>query len=195
MTTFHAIHFSATSTAHFSNEFLGPVEDGDEYVEGGYSEEVEDDGLGYYEDGMKRTLTNEQISIFRHSEIQALIRARRHAEEAKADEEPVVPLPVMEEGEVEEELTVSESSTPASMPPPSLHPQSTKRKKGNKKVQKAREAQEKSFFKKNIKPDLRKRTWDNVESGMGSLDYDDDSGSSSRQQPPPQRRRISYDDA
>ena len=37
----------------------------------------EDDGLGYYPDGTKRTLTDEQIAMFRHSEIQAILRQRR----------------------------------------------------------------------------------------------------------------------
>lgn len=37
----------------------------------------EDDGLGYYEDGAKRTLTDEQIAMFRHSEIQAILKERR----------------------------------------------------------------------------------------------------------------------
>lgn len=51
-----------------------------------WSEEYEpDDGLGYYTDGTKRTLTNEQIAIFRHSEIQALIKQHRYAVE---DSEP-----------------------------------------------------------------------------------------------------------
>jgi len=39
----------------------------------------EDDGLGYYPDGVKRTLTNEQIVMFRHSEIQALIKQQEAA--------------------------------------------------------------------------------------------------------------------
>lgn len=47
----------------------------------------DDDGLGYYEDGNKRTLTDEQIAIFRHSEIQALLRERRLRREAEADDE------------------------------------------------------------------------------------------------------------
>jgi hypothetical protein len=34
----------------------------------------DDDGLGYYEDGVKRTLTDEQIEMFRHSEMEQLIR-------------------------------------------------------------------------------------------------------------------------
>jgi hypothetical protein len=36
-----------------------------------------DDGLGYYPDGTKRTLTDEQIAMFRHSEIHAMLRKRR----------------------------------------------------------------------------------------------------------------------
>ena len=38
-----------------------------------------DDGLGYYEDGVKRTLREEQIKMFRHSEIQRLLNERRIA--------------------------------------------------------------------------------------------------------------------
>lgn len=42
-----------------------------------------DEDLGYYPDGVKRTLTDEQIRIFRHSEIHALLRERQ----LQADEE------------------------------------------------------------------------------------------------------------
>lgn len=38
--------------------------------------EEDDDGLGYYSDGVKRTLTDDQIAMFRHSEIQAMIKER-----------------------------------------------------------------------------------------------------------------------
>ncbi|EER39076.1 hypothetical protein HCDG_07020 [Histoplasma capsulatum H143] len=41
------------------------------------SEHLDDDDLGYYPDGTKRTLTDQQIEIFRHSEIQKLQRERR----------------------------------------------------------------------------------------------------------------------
>jgi hypothetical protein len=37
--------------------------------------------LGYYSDGKKRTITDEQIAIFRHSEIQQMIRDVRSAAE------------------------------------------------------------------------------------------------------------------
>lgn len=43
--------------------------------------EAEDDGLGYYSDGAKRTLTDEQIAMFRHSEIHAILRKRRLRQE------------------------------------------------------------------------------------------------------------------
>lgn len=39
--------------------------------------EGEDDGLGHYPDGVKRTLTDDQIAMFRHSEVYAIIRERQ----------------------------------------------------------------------------------------------------------------------
>ncbi len=38
---------------------------------------MEDDHLGYYPDGVKRTLTHDQIAMFRHSEIYAILRERQ----------------------------------------------------------------------------------------------------------------------
>ena len=91
----------------------------------------DDDGLGWYPDGVKRTLTDEQIAMFRHSEIQAILRAKRHQREMKSsdsearsdgepeikmyDEEPSMlgpfimdsgqhePLEDVEDGEIDEE--------------------------------------------------------------------------------------------
>ncbi|MCJ1405329.1 hypothetical protein MMC11_008556 [Xylographa trunciseda] len=45
-----------------------------------------DDTLGYYQDGVKRTLTDAQIAMFRHSEVQALLRDQRHAREKESSE-------------------------------------------------------------------------------------------------------------
>lgn len=56
-----------------------------------YEEDEEEDDLGYYPDGVKRTLTDEQIAMFRHSEIQALLRERRLAEEADEEEDGEIP--------------------------------------------------------------------------------------------------------
>ena len=38
---------------------------------------MEDDDLGYYPDGVKRTLTDDQIAMFRHSEVYAILRERQ----------------------------------------------------------------------------------------------------------------------
>lgn len=45
-----------------------------------------DDGLGYYDDGVKRTLTDEQVKMFRHSEIQELLSEWRLQREERAYE-------------------------------------------------------------------------------------------------------------
>ncbi|KAI9886215.1 MAG: hypothetical protein M1823_002011 [Watsoniomyces obsoletus] len=43
----------------------------------------EEDELGYYPDGVKRTLTPAQVAMFRHSEIHAILRKRELLEEAE----------------------------------------------------------------------------------------------------------------
>jgi hypothetical protein len=48
----------------------------------------QEDNLGYYADGEKRTLTDEQVKVFRHSEIQRLLAERRHGPEPGAGAEP-----------------------------------------------------------------------------------------------------------
>lgn len=194
---FHAAHFSSESINHFTQQFLGPVEE--EYVE-----EVEDDGLGYYEDGVKRTLTDEQIAIFRHSEIETILRNRRYAEEAKHDDSGT-PASFVEDGELEareleddmpdgrkRETGVTAEGTPNTTS--SREPLLNARQKTSKRAKKAEQARQKGWFKQNLKPDLRKRTWDKVDSGVGNLDYDEDNGITPTQNPASQRRRISYDD-
>lgn len=76
---------------HFNRPFSGP---GGTLIQSGRSQDLnqaeedyedQDDDLGYYPDGTKRTLTDEQIAIFRHSEIQRLLLTKRREEEAAAD--------------------------------------------------------------------------------------------------------------
>ncbi|KAJ5555673.1 hypothetical protein N7535_008107 [Penicillium sp. DV-2018c] len=45
------------------------------------AEDTPADDLGYYPDGVKRTLTDEEIRIFRHSEIHSLLRQRQREQE------------------------------------------------------------------------------------------------------------------
>jgi hypothetical protein len=42
--------------------------------------------LGYYADGVRRTLTDDQIKMFRHSEIQRLLLERQQRKEAEEEE-------------------------------------------------------------------------------------------------------------
>jgi len=197
LSSFHAQHFSAVANGHFSEQFLGPV------VESYQEEEAEDDRLGYYPDGVKRTLTDEQIAIFRHSEVQAILRERRHAEEARYSgseahmSDQISEVGELEDGELEEDIPESTAELLETItPPPPMNgqkPSKKQRKAQNAARQKA--AKQKSSFKQYIKPDLRKRTWDKVDAGMDSLAYDEEpNAGATLPSQNSQRRRISYDD-
>ncbi|KAI5284597.1 hypothetical protein KEM54_001208 [Ascosphaera aggregata] len=67
---FHARHFPVYTPA---SDFVKSVDYHDREE---VAEEEYDDGLGYYADGAKRTLTDEQIHMFRHSEIQRALRKK-----------------------------------------------------------------------------------------------------------------------
>lgn len=182
---FHKAHFSTPSLDHFSTHFLGPVPEDENEEEG------EDDGLGYYPNGVKRTLTDEQIAMFRHSEIQALLRERRHAGENKEtpardnDQEAGV-----EEGELEDD-----QDTPVAEPElerPASKVEARYASKGNTKRQKGEQRKGRGH-KQPPKPDLRKRTWDKVDRGLQSLDYGEEEAAAALPAAL-QRRRISYED-
>lgn len=187
MAAFHDAHFSKFSRDHFEAHFLRPIHqpvstttyswadgDGEEYYE---EEEEEDDGLGYYPDGVKRTLTDEQIAIFRHSEIEALRRARESSSSNKSKNSKPSRDATQDisEGEIS-------SGTP---PPTAKKSKKRKRKKSKNKTNNNNSGGEPI--------DLRKRTWDVVDKGLPTLDYGEeslepvDTGTF-------QRRRISYDD-
>ncbi|KAJ0414290.1 hypothetical protein BJY00DRAFT_295413 [Aspergillus carlsbadensis] len=75
---FQAKHFSNTG----NTQTLAPVHESyDDNDNGNGNGDDDDDGLGYYPDGVKRTLTDEQIRIFRHSEIHAILRERQIKQE------------------------------------------------------------------------------------------------------------------
>lgn len=87
------------------------------------------------------------------------------------------------------------------MAPPTTTSQDQPNKKKNKnknKNQRQRQRQnpvDKGYFKANVKPDLRKRTWDKVETGLEDLQYDDiDSNAAAPPNHASQRRKVSYDD-
>ncbi|KAI5815427.1 hypothetical protein BZA77DRAFT_75417 [Pyronema omphalodes] len=86
LAAFHHTHLCPTSSAACSTlcgtNAAGAT--GDDYYEYYDEEAYEDDGLGYYPDGAKRTLTDVQIAIFRNSEVQELLKAKRRAALAAA---------------------------------------------------------------------------------------------------------------
>jgi hypothetical protein len=180
MTAFHDAHFSNIVADHFQAHFLRPdhppaenitfhAADDEEYYE-------EDDGLGYYPDGVKRTLTDEQIAIFRHSELEALRRAKESSLNKKVtttnpDEDAAQSM--SEDGEV-----------PSA--PSATAKKSKKRKRGKSKNNNKHRNGEEPI-------DLRKRTWDVVDKGLATLDYGEEDNEPAEASAI-QRRRISYDD-
>jgi len=179
MNAFHEAHFAKLATDHFQAHFLRPdhppAQDttynaADE--EGYYKEE--DDGLGYYPDGVKRTLTDEQIAIFRHSELEALRRESSKPSKTKNTNPKEDSAHDMSEGEVS-------SSAPSAT---AKKPKKRKRGKGKNN----------NMHKNGAEPvDLRKRTWDVVDSGLATLDYGEENHTPVEASAI-QRRRISYDD-
>ncbi|KAI0895794.1 hypothetical protein F4806DRAFT_496700 [Annulohypoxylon nitens] len=218
--SFHEAHFSSSATEFFDFQFFRPenAQNEDQYYEEyeDYYEEEEDD-LGYYPDGVKRTLTDEQIAIFRHSELESLRRVEAKAIKLKQqsaellqaakDEDasalhgesattspPVVPGGNPEDLEAKKEEEAQDGSEDGEIEAEA--PQMTKAEARRLKKQRAkRKKQQERKFNPEKKPDLRKRTWDVVEAGMDSLDYDElDAGRNAASTPAAQRRRISYDD-
>ncbi|KAK8064863.1 hypothetical protein PG994_007501 [Apiospora phragmitis] len=205
---FHAEHFSLAALQLFSADFIqnstatkdDTYDANDEYLEG-----EEEDDLGYYSDGVKRTLTDEQIAIFRHSELETLRREKSNGTKSSnsldARSKPSPPDTDSTKRDAGQHDSASEDGELESDTPQPVSA-AAKRKKARKNRKKARNAAHNSqqnelgWFKKNVKPDLRKRTWDKVETGMDSLDYEDapqpESGNGAG--PPTQRRKISYDD-
>ncbi|KAJ5179242.1 hypothetical protein N7492_002452 [Penicillium capsulatum] len=143
--------------------------------------EFEEDDLGYYPDGVKRTLTDEQIRIFRHSEIHALLRERQLRED---------------DVEYEARRLVSEDAQPTlevQMPNKSAVLESQK----NEHVPAKRKAQEDPYKVKTHRV-FERETHD---PGLQALDYEESPSVSAAPSKPadnypqqPRRRIISYED-
>ncbi|KAF7508113.1 hypothetical protein GJ744_009554 [Endocarpon pusillum] len=82
---FHGSHFRSQPLPSLTHPTLGFAStDGLQEIK---NTERINDVLGHYTDGFKRTLTDEQIAIFRHTEIQELLRARRQRADTLAEPE------------------------------------------------------------------------------------------------------------
>ncbi|KAI0178871.1 hypothetical protein GGR52DRAFT_533894 [Hypoxylon sp. FL1284] len=229
--SFHDAHFSHAAIQLFDAQFCHPEanQDEDQYYEECEEYYEEDDGLGYYPDGVKRTLTDEQIAIFRHSELETLRRAQAKATQIRQESAALLQEAKDKEANGQDAAKSGTDPEPSPSPPRryehipdgSTHddvddrfdngevqdgsedgeieteaPQLTKAQQKRLKRQRARrKKQELRKFNPEKKPDLRKRTWDVVEAGMDSLDYDElENAEGAAAAPAAQRRRISYDD-
>lgn len=91
-------------------------------------QEEDDDSFGYYEDGNRRTLTDEQITMFRHSEIQELLRERRlqrdeedyqdRVPEQREDHDQGTHSPMSDASSLEGDLVGLARAPPKQMPRP-----------------------------------------------------------------------------
>lgn len=215
--SFHETHFGGTAVTAFGADYLRPEQGpeakddegraDEEYYE--YYEEEEDDGLGYYPDGVKRTLTDEQIAMFRHSEIRSLQKAREEAQQRSEHRwNTSSPIPMDLEGdsndEEEGELQDDSASLERKMTPcratghaaTTAVTTSTKKKKKNKKKKRGSGNGGGNAGNKHWEPDpeRRKRTWDIVETGLDALDYGEMDKSGGSAERVAQRRRVTYDD-
>ncbi|KAK1715522.1 uncharacterized protein BDZ83DRAFT_756230 [Colletotrichum acutatum] len=150
LVAFFEAHFSGAAVRNFQADFLNPNHQPDAATANASVEEdgdvfEEEDDLGYYHDGVKRTLTDDQIAMFRHSELETIKREQERRSTA-----------VRQAGETGEDGTLR-AAEPSR--PPGKTAKNKKKKRGKGKGQEP-------------KPDLRKRTWDVVESGLDTLDYD-----------------------
>ncbi|PHH71461.1 hypothetical protein CDD82_6496 [Ophiocordyceps australis] len=150
MALFFHSHLSAEAVASFTYNYLNsavfthepPNTQHDEQVD-----QAEQDDLGYYHDGVKRTLTDQQIDIFRQSELRD--QGRRQEQRLKTQSQSA---------HVDEKQDERETAKRQSW-------QNMSQTRKNKKRGTPKGTYE-------PKPDLRKRTWDVVEKGLDSLDYD-----------------------
>ncbi|KAL8862811.1 MAG: hypothetical protein Q9178_000753 [Gyalolechia marmorata] len=79
---FQKIHFTPNDSSTISEVYAHTP-----HVNTAHEEVAEEDDLGYYPDGVKRTLTDEQIAMFRHSEIYSLLRKRQLRKENREMDE------------------------------------------------------------------------------------------------------------
>jgi Protein of unknown function (DUF3807) len=136
--------------------------------------------------------------MFRHSEIQALLRERRRAEEAGrltfgADSSRISAKTESEDGELEDSTPLKNTGHLESSERVALQHETEGMARVMTGGKKKWQQQKKVNLRQYTKPDLRKRTWDKVDVGLESLDYGEEDNSVT---PPTvqQRKRISYDD-
>ncbi|PHH70343.1 hypothetical protein CDD80_6068 [Ophiocordyceps camponoti-rufipedis] len=149
LTDFLQSHFAAEAVFHFGQTFRNPSVFTQAQASGCQLGETVEDDLGYYDDGVKRTLTDEQIDLFRRSELREMLLKQRKA--------------------VSDRSTKSAAAGAAEEGPDAASSSASGVKRKRKKKRKNKNGAPKPRYEP--KPDLRKRTWDVVDKGLDSLDY------------------------
>lgn len=149
LTDFFQSHFAAEAVFHFGQTFRNPSVFIQPQAPGCQLGETVEDDLGYYEDGVKRTLTDEQIDLFRRSELREMLLKQQKASLGRC--------------------TKSAAADAAKEGPDAASSSASGVKRKRKKRRKNEGAPKPRY---EPKPDLRKRTWDVVDKGLDSLDYD-----------------------
>ncbi|KAG5998961.1 hypothetical protein E4U52_002239 [Claviceps spartinae] len=145
------VHFSNEAVADFASAFTNlPLNTEENACSDEFHDWEDADELGFYHDGVKRTLTDEQIAIFRHSEL------REHEKRQKAKVT---------------ELRNDAATAGAQMDGSAKRPSQSAPAHGNQGLRKKKKKGARNVTQE-PKPDLRKRTWDVVDAGLDSLDYD-----------------------
>lgn len=203
--SFHDTHFGEAALLAFARDFLDPDQaqsvtaDEHGYYDYDYEDE-EDDGLGYYPDGVKRTLTDEQIAMFRHSELQALQRAQEKTPKKKEparlrrnSSSPIL-MDIEDDDEFDEagEWKGEEVQKTWSTEPKKRRSKKKKKKRGSGNGNTTGGNRKTKAWSPD--PERRKRTWDVVETGLDALDYGEMAKSGSAAEHLAQRRRITYED-
>ncbi|KAG6104783.1 hypothetical protein E4U31_001814 [Claviceps sp. LM219 group G6] len=148
---FQHVHFSNEAVADFASAFTNlPLNTEENACSDEFHDWEDADELGFYHDGVKRTLTDEQIAIFRHSEL------REHEKRQKAKVT---------------ELRNDAATAGAQMDGSAKEPSQSAPAHGNQGLKKKKKKGARNVTQE-PKPDLRKRTWDVVDAGLDSLDYD-----------------------
>ncbi|KAF5658315.1 hypothetical protein FHETE_9969 [Fusarium heterosporum] len=154
---FHEAHFSTAALASFVSDFTNSPSEDHTHHGAANDKWEEEDGLGYYSDGVKRTLTDEQIEIFRHSELEAL---RKQQEKEKQLSAKTTATSGQAVDLSDDSHAIAQTENVSAALPTSFQSNKKRKKKGPKRG------------RPEPKPDLRKRTWDVVDKGLDSLEYD-----------------------
>ncbi|CAK7270782.1 hypothetical protein SEPCBS57363_004275 [Sporothrix epigloea] len=172
---FHEAHFSHLSAAKFSMTFMGLS-----------GPNVQGDSDAEYHDQCEKSLLEKEDNYDPEADLHL------------SDDHPDLPLSDLRDRQAETgETTPADGDSgitaagETNLVDDRDEQDQSRKKRRRKKINTGNSSVRRLLEKK---PDLRKRTWDVVDTGLGSLDYDGVEKSADLTQSAPARRRIQYGD-